>query len=194
MLSLAPAYIPLIQKPTCCAVTCLQMILYRNGYGLFDQEKLAVHFGVKIAAEDARAFRADMPTMTQQNFDEGIQTVELVAPINAFFAAHTPGLTARRVRAGSVGKLDDFLRENLANNRDIWIEYHGHEIYGWDLYKGDYIHDSLIESFDPARAEATIVDPLPQHRQRELFPLAMMERAISKRFGRETGFIVVEKS
>lgn len=48
IVKLKPAYIPLIQKPQCCAVTCLQMIVYRNGYGLQDQEELAREFGVKV--------------------------------------------------------------------------------------------------------------------------------------------------
>jgi len=56
MLSLDPPYLPLIQKPMCCAVTCLQMIVFRNCGTLCDQEQLAIQFGVKIDQKYISAF------------------------------------------------------------------------------------------------------------------------------------------
>lgn len=118
-ITLSPTYVPLIQKPKCCAVTCLQMILYRNGFGLFDQEDLAIRFGVKIAADDAPAFRADMPVMTSANVDEGIATVESAPQMNSFFQSLSVPLVATAYKASTIASVNDFIAEHLHENHDV---------------------------------------------------------------------------
>lgn len=193
IVSLSPVYVPLIQKPTCCAVTCLQMILFRNECGLFDQERLAITFGVKILAKDAAAFGTEMPIMTHANFDEGIQTVEAEERINAFFKTMAPELRAKCFKSSSVDSLTDFLNTHLRANHDIWAEYHAQEIHSTDGNRGNYIHDGLIESLDLTNGRAVVIDPMPKHRQRLVVSLDTLERAISTQYGRETGFVVIEK-
>jgi hypothetical protein len=67
-------YIPIIQKPYCCAMACFCMILYRRTGLLYDQEELARHFGVRISPNAQSAFSEQMPILTAQNFDEGVTT------------------------------------------------------------------------------------------------------------------------
>jgi hypothetical protein len=191
--SLSPVYVPLIQKPTCCAVTCLQMILFRNQCGLFDQEELAITFGVKISAEDAAAFSTEMPIMTNANFDEGIQTVEAEERINAFFKTMAPELRATCFKSSNLHSLTDVFSTHLHANHDIWVEYHAQEIHSTDENRGNYIHDGLIESLDLTNGRVVVIDPMPKHRQRLVVSLATLERAISTQYGRETGFVVIEK-
>jgi hypothetical protein len=191
-LVLDPTYIPLIQKPTCCAVTCLQMILFRNGYGLWDQEDLAVEFGVKIFPEMASAFRDSMPIVTQKNFDEGIQTIDSMDAVNKFFLGKKAALHAKGHRYSSIGSLSDFIATHIQANRDLWVEYHAQEIHKDDQYKGDYIHDGLVEAIDTIAQTVTVIDPVPEHRQRLTISLDVLGRAVSAHFGREAGFLVVE--
>ena len=192
-LLLHPTYIPLIQKPKCCAVTCLQMILYRKGFGLYDQEDLAIKFGVKIDKKDAAAFSAAMPIMAQSNFDEGIQTVESEGQINKFFIDNAISLKAKSYKLSSIPSLINFMGEHINANHDIWIEYHSNEVHAEDKYQGNYIHDGLIEGLNLSKEIATVIDPEPEHRERLYIPLKTIEKSISKTYGRETGFIVVEK-
>src|SRR3989338_2892288 len=147
----AHAYIPILQKPKCCAVACLQMILYRNGYGLFDQEELAIEFGVKVGADDVGAFRKDMPIMTRFNFDDGISTLESVGKINAFFDKKNIGLHAEAFKHSSIESVDDMVAKQLKSGHDVWAEYHSQEIYPGDP-TNNRIHDALVESIDPDKA------------------------------------------
>ena len=190
--TVAPKYIPLIQKPKCCAVACLQMLLYRNGFGLFDQEDLAVEFGVKIGIDDKSAFREDMPLMTDFNFDEGISTIESVDRINTFFKKSNISLFATPHSFSSIKSLRDLIVENLAQNNDIWIEYHTHHVHAGDI-NNKRIHDALIESFDAKTDSVVIIDPKPGRRQRLTVPLESIQQALSSEFGKELGLLIIEK-
>lgn len=194
LLSLQPPYVPLIQKPCCCAVTCLQMILYRNGCGLFDQEELAIKFGVKIAAQDTAAFSLAMPIMTRANLDEGIQTVESEHTINAFFSEQSLPLRATSYKQSSLRSVPAFLQQHLEENHDVWTEYHTNEIYSAFPSEADAVHDGLIERYDPESLRLTLIDPMPNHPQRVTITPDVLDRSISDRYGRETGFIVIEKN
>lgn len=191
---LNPKYLPLIQKPLCCAVTCLQMILFRNGCGLHDQEDLAVKFGVRISPENALAFRDDMPVLTRTNFDEGIPTVESEDKINSFLKEAGYPLKAKAWKFSEIEDTSSFLLDNIKRNNDIWIEYHSQEIHSYDRSGGDYIHDGLVESLDAVGRTAVVIDPMPEHRQRLNVTLNQIENGISEKFGRETGFVIVENA
>ena len=52
-------------------MACLSMILYRRTERLYDQEKLAMYFGVRISAECQDAFSKEMPLLTSHNYDDG---------------------------------------------------------------------------------------------------------------------------
>ncbi|MFA6280513.1 MAG: hypothetical protein WC612_06960 [Bdellovibrionales bacterium] len=195
MIAVNPTYIPLIQKPHCCAIACLQMVLYRNGLGLFDQEQLAIRFGVKIATEDAHAFSAAMQVMTRAGLDEGISTVESADDFNTFFNEISVPLEAKGYKYSTIPNVGAFLMEHLAANNDVWIEYHAHDIHANDNYKskheGDYVHDGLIEGFAPSMNTITVIDPYHDHRQRITVSLTEIEKAVSSLFGKETGFVII---
>ncbi|MDB5238311.1 MAG: hypothetical protein JWM46_581 [Candidatus Kaiserbacteria bacterium] len=186
--TLNPVYIPFLQKPSCCAVTCLQMILYRNGVRLYDQEELAQRFGVKIGSEEQDAFRSGMPVRERLNYDEGISTMESVDALNKFFAEESIGMKATRYMYSQIESLQELLIENLRNNNEIWIEYHSQEIHD-----SEHIHDGLVESVDLTAQTVVIIDPVPRRRQRITVPIAMLERALSATFGKELGVISVKK-
>jgi len=127
-----------------------------------------------------------MPVMTDRS-DEGIKTVESEKHINAFFRELGVSLTAKCYKSSSISDLPAFLEENLRSDRDVWVEYHTDEIFNDETC----IHDGLIESFNSTAKSVTIIDPMPHHRQRISVPLETLKRAVSGKFGRETGFVVV---
>ncbi|MDD3288294.1 MAG: hypothetical protein PHX43_04735 [Alphaproteobacteria bacterium] len=160
---------------------------------MHDQESLALKFGVKISPENVSSFRKDMPVFTQKNLDEGIQTIESEDRINAFFSEVNAGLKARCFKLSAIGSVGEFIAEHLTQNHDIWIEYHTHEIYKPNEDGYDAIHDGLIEAFDKAKSLVTIIDPMPKRCQRNEISLETVERSISTLYGRETGFVVVQR-
>lgn len=190
--SLTPAYIPLYQKPNCCAVACLQMIIYRNGFGLHDQEDLAIEFGVRIPPEHKEAFRENMPIMTGFNFDEGISTIGSIDRINAFFDRSGVALSASALPFSEISDLKGLLIQNLSQNNDIWIECHSNETHASDM-NNNRIHDLVVESFDQKTGLVTLIDPSPRRRQRMLVPVEILERSMSDIFGQELGLLLIEK-
>jgi len=186
--SLRPLYVPLVQKPFCCNVTCLAMILYRRGYGLFDQEKLAKFFDVRVSPEARKAFNVRLGLYSRIGFDEGIKTIESAATVNRFFRTQKIPLVATAVRASEIKDLKKFITEHLKANDDLWIEYKINSIHG-----GASIHDNVVESIRTRDGSTSVVlvDPDGELKTRNAVSLSAIKEAISDTFGRETGFIVI---
>jgi len=190
-ISVRPKYVPLVQRPECCAITCLQMVLYRRGNGLFDLEKLALFFDIRVHKDHLNSFNVRLRQLTSYNNDEGMKTVESAGRVNAFFRKNKIKLTARPVKHSQIPNLAKFITENLASGHDLWVEYKAHEIHK-NALSSAYIHDGLVESFNRQKNEVTLVDPDPRHKPRVRVPLVVLKDAISARLGRETGFLVIE--
>jgi hypothetical protein len=187
-----PKYIHLVQKPECCAVACLQMILYRRGFGLYDQEQLAQFFGVKVSEEYKDMFNVDLQIMTSYNNDEGISSVASSEKINEFFAKNKINLCAKGFFFHEINNLKQFIEENVKKNKDLWIEYKAHEIHkGCRFNDGKYIHDGLIESIKSENF--IIIDPFCFHKPRITVSIEQLKRGIDNTFGKETGFIIINK-
>ena len=122
IVSLNTKYIPLVQKPSCCNVTCLQMILYRRGFGLFDQQELAKHFDIKVGKDESKSFNVKLGTYTSTNCDEGLKTIESEKLINLFFKEKDIALTAKAVRASHIGDLKSFIVTNIKNDNDLSLK------------------------------------------------------------------------
>jgi hypothetical protein len=56
MIKINPPYKHLVQKPSCCGPTCLQMVLFHHGHW-FDQEELAYQIGAKIRKDYSEFFQ-----------------------------------------------------------------------------------------------------------------------------------------
>ncbi len=191
-ITLKPHYTALVQKPFCCNVTCLQMILYRRGYGLFDQEQLAKFFKIKVSAEAKKSFNVKLGTYTRINLDEGLVTIKSAPIVNRFLKKNRLPLTATSVRASEIGDLQSFIASHLKADDDLWIEYKSHQIHGERI-----IHDNVIESIKTRAKDkdtgVVLVDPQGTHKTRLEVSLGKIRAAISTKFGRETGFLVISK-
>lgn len=190
--SLEPAYVPLIQKPHTCAAACMQMILYRNGCGLHDQEEIAIRFGVKVAEGSASAFSDAMP-VAQLGETLGLSTVNSASEIEKTLSKFGAKLEVKAVRASQIENLMDFLQVQLNGGNDLWIEYDASHIHSYDSRSGAYIHDGLVEAVDAESGHATLIDSMPDHKQRIMVSIDDLAKAIAPDGKEETGFIVVEQ-
>ncbi len=163
------------------------MILYRRGFGLFDQEELAQAFEIKVPEKIRPLFSKDLSLRTDG--EEGLETVRSAEIANRFFQERNLPLQARGVLASEIDQLTEFIQTELSASHDLWIEYHSDEIHQED----EMIHDSVVEQIksDSTGTIVTIVDPYGEHRTRVLIPIEQLAEAISIRFGRETGFLVI---
>jgi hypothetical protein len=192
--TITPTYTIFYQKPQCCAVTCFQMILFRRGCGLFDLEELAQYFNVKVSKKEKMAFRVPLKTLTRYNHDEGISTLDSVSRVNEFAKKNKLKFHASATKISEIKNISEFIEKNILAGNDIWIEYKSHSIHKKiDGGESEYIHDGLIESISSDRKTVTLIDPEPSHKSRQLLKLSTLSTALSKKYGRETGFVVISK-
>jgi hypothetical protein len=164
------------------------MILYRRGFGLFDQQELAKYFKIKVGKKQLVCFNIKLDTYTRTNYNEGLKTIESENIINRFFKSRKIPLIAKAVPASKIRNLESFLVNNLKGNNDLWVEYKSHRIH-----KKPYIHDNVVESLQKTRRhfKITLVDPAPLHKPRFVIGIKELQEAISDKYGRETGFVVI---
>lgn len=149
------------------------MILYRRGFGLFDQEELAKYFKIKIGKIDVGDFNVKLDTYANLD-DVGMHTTESEKTINRFFKDKRIPLEARSVRASEIPDLENFLVSNLKQQNDIWMEYKTSRIHKerqkekWFRPEWKGPHDNVIESIkrENGRAKVTLVDPFWYYKPR----------------------------
>jgi len=188
MPSLDPRYTHLVQKPECCAITCLQMILYRRWFWLFDQQKLAKFFNVKINKKHKDAFNIKLKIMTNYNNDEGISTLDSANIVQEFFQKNNINLNVQTKKYSEIQNLENFIQKNIQTNNDLRCEYKTHQIH-----KQNRIHDSLIESIDLTTNTIILLDPDPKHPPRKEIRIDLLKKSIDPTHGKETGFLIISK-
>ncbi len=179
-----PPYTRLVQMPFFCAPACLQMILFRRGYGLRDQEDIALELGVKVTQEVQKNLRVKLEYAPPET--AGIETILADQRINEYFSRNRIPLVARSVRASQIRTLGQWVSGHLQARHDLWLEYHADAMCG-----SPAIHDSLIESCD--RVSITVVDPSWDQPGRHTHSIDVVAEAIGTKYGRETGIIVVKQ-
>lgn len=191
-ISLKPKYIRLVQGPCCCCVTALQMILYRRGFGLFDQEELAKNLKIKINKHDFEAWNIELDTYTNLS-NAGMKTTESEKIINRFFKKNNISLMAKGVHASKIPNLKEFIIQNLSKDNDLWMEWMIYKVYDekqhkkqWNMPKWMSCHDSVIESIEEKRdTKVTVVDPFWYHKPRTEIDVKKIKDAL-------VGFIVIQ--
>ncbi|MCK5474374.1 MAG: hypothetical protein KAI53_03130 [Candidatus Aenigmarchaeota archaeon] len=192
-ISLTPKYIRLVQGPCCCCVTAFQMILYRRGFGLFDQEELAKDLKIKMNKHDLEAYNIKLDTYTNPS-DAGMKTIESEKIINQVLKKNNISLMATGVPISNIPNLKEFIIRNLSKNNDLWMEWMIYNVYDekqhkkqWNMPTWMSCHDSVIESINVGQdTKVTVVDPFWYHKPR-------MEMDINKIKDALVGFIVIQK-
>lgn len=170
-------------------MACLSMILYRRTERLYDQEMLAMYFGVRISAEYQDAFAEKMPLLTSHNYDEGVKTIELGESVKAFFEKEGINLECAAIKASTIENLEQWIEQSLEWDADIWCEYVYGDLSWWELY----LHDGLIESYDATRKEVTMINPEGTKKNRFQISITELFERISGKYSRETGFLLISK-
>ncbi len=190
MNSIKPKYIAQVQKPYLCNVACLNMILYRQAGIIFEQEELAEFFNVKIHPSLVSCFTKKFEITDKINDDEWLKTIEEEKNINNFFKQNYIALQAQSFYLEDILELwtlEEFIQKNIVQNNDMWVEYKLEWLFPWN--KG--IHDWLIESI--SWNEIVMINPWYDTPNRYTFDIDVLEEALSDKFARETGIVVISK-
>ena len=147
-------YQHIVQKPSLCGPTSLQMILQRRGTW-FDQEEIAKEIGVKIAADEADAFSIPLPVGKDPK-ELGMDLDAFEGPqVKAFLVKNNVSLEPKVYHRSEIADIGQFIYENLQQGydvmADIWMAH-----YKEDLPMGHYCLISAIEG-----DTLTLCDPWP---------------------------------
>ena len=188
MLELKEKYIVIVQKPYLCNIACFLMILYRNEKILFEQEYLAKYFNVKIHPNHQESFNVKLEHTIKINDDEWLQTIKEEKLINNFLKEKKLNLIAKSFYYSDITDLKLFIEKNLKDWNDMWVEYKTEGIFPWSKW----IHDWLIENID--WSIITMIDPEPQNKNRYQVHIDYLKEALSDKFARETGIVLIKKN
>lgn len=178
------------QKPYHCAMSCLQMAVFRRTGRLFDQEWLGKRFGVKVPSSEASVFRHALSPILPDGFLKGgIPTVDSVETTNRFFDEFHIPLSAKAVRPSDAefGILEKKVPQWLARGADIWTEF----IIGEKGSSRSYRHDCLVERFDSDTKDVTLLDPDPHSQNRRNLKMEEWKSRMDGTYGEPTGIVLL---
>lgn len=179
-------YVVIPQKPYLCCMACLSMVTYRREKILFEQEEMAKYFKVKVHPDLKNCFNTELDFTEKVNDDEWLQTIKEEELTNKFFKEKKLNLKAKAWYYSDIPDLKLFIEKNLKDWNDMWVEYKTEWIFPWSKW----IHDWLIESID--WSVITMIDPGPRNKNRYQVHLDYIEEALSDKFARETGIVVIK--
>jgi len=184
-------YITIFQKPYCCAMACLLMIIYRRTERLYEQETLAEYFGVKISEGSKKAFFRELALLTGTNHDEGIETLKIGDRLETFFREKALPLKHTIVQYDDIIDWGNSIITHMEQGHDIWCEYIRWDISDVTKTSPLGIHDGLITAYDSETRIVTLINPEPKEKNRITYPLDEFIERMSGKHGRKTGCIII---
>lgn len=185
-----PKYMPLIQKPMCCNVTCTQMILLRHDIMPPLQDEIAKHVGVTISKKDQKCFMRKLKVLKKPY---GIETVTKKTEnrYNKFFKKKKLPLRVKAYRTSQIKNHIKFIIENMKKGNDIQVEVSMKKINGKLT-----CHDLVLSKIVCKRTcYVTLIDPWWMNKQIHRIKLKTLIESMNKKwFDRELGFLVYYKS
>ena len=155
-------YDHITEKPYCCVPAVLQMIQERRGLISMSQDEIGWELGLIVPAEVKSKF-IKVRTGPKPSVGYGTQVSNPQFSIEEYFARNCLPLSIKRVSATSVLELDSIIGSALKKDDDIVLCLNSLHLFG----EGDIEHVFLIEKYNEAIDEVTVVDPAigaPVHR------------------------------
>ncbi len=172
-------YIPFTQQARCCAPTCIQMIMYKNGIPLVPAEELGYHLGLVVPLSEARLFFNARTSAVTPPAGYGTRIyMEEFTPNAAFQKLHIPlTLEVKKIREfNSSEEVFDFITDAEKEDKDILFCFnHGSLI---DDPKRDWGHLVLFDRI--IGGHYRIIDPSPGHPKWRLVTPEKMFAAMKK--------------
>lgn len=175
------------QKPYCCVVACVQMLLQRRQLPLLTQEEIAYELGVVLPPDQRhllpKSYKVAKP---KSGYGTRIQTKRYA--LKGFFRRRKYPLTdayfiGNRFRTAMT--LRKFLREQLGAGNDLLTCFNYPLLYGLN---GSWGHASLVERIDDEFVY--LRDPDPSQKKLRRVVIADLRKAMQGFAGR--GVWVIE--
>lgn len=177
-------YKHLVEKPSLCGPTCVQMMLLRRGV-FIDQEQIAKELGAKILPGEQSSFSIKLE-LAKNPKDAGISLGEFSeTKIKNFFTKHKVPLLSEVFYIRKVKDVKRFIKENLTKGNDIMANFH---MRYFDKKK-NWGHFNLIEAINANTI--TFCDPWPENKSFWKTSIKGLVASMDKKIdGKERGFVV----
>lgn len=182
-------YIPFTQQNYCCAPTCIQMIMYKNGMPLLPAEEIGYYMGLTLPPEAKSLFynpRISSSPPTSAGYGTQISTKGF--SLNEAFSKLKLPLSAELELADSIDD-SDYLLERLKyienNDEDALLCLNS------SVLKGEYKANSghLVVFDRIVNGEIRIIDPSPKQPKWRLISANLLFDAIKKHSNKNPGGI-----
>ena len=140
------------QKPYCCVLACISIILDRRGISHGSQEEIGYKLGLIVPPEDAHFFER-VRTGPKPLAGYGTQVSKARYSINSFFRKAGINLKETYYWIEDIKTPKRFIADQLASGNDIMVCFNYKALYG----RGDWGHVSIIESMD--NDTVTLIEP-----------------------------------
>ena len=147
-------YDPITEKPYCCVPAVLQMIQARRGLPSISQDDIGWDLGL-IVPPGMKSEFTKVRTGSRPPAGYGTQTLKPEFSIESYFAHNRLPLSITKVYPSLPEEMTAAIEAALARDDDIILCYDSLLLFGY----GDIEHVSLIEEFDNAGGQITVVDP-----------------------------------
>ena len=151
-------YVPFTQQQSCCAPTCMLMVMYRHGIPLLPAEVLGYHLGLVVSPDMARLFFGARTSKTLPKSGYGTQIYKReFEPSRAFAALGIP-LTFQIwpvVAFATPEDLASYLEGAEAGDRDVLLCFNYGTLTGNSKKNGGHlcVFDRMVDG------QIRIVDP-----------------------------------
>lgn len=173
---LEPPYTTLTQQPFCCVPACIQMVLYRRGLSLLEQEEIGIDLGLTVPLENGGLFE-NVPTLTKPPTDTGDWGTRINIKkydLNSFFKKRGFHLRSTYVHQDKIKEVPFFIASNLEQRNDILTCFRYGTLYNENVPHG---HGSLIEKINGT--QITLVEPMADLKRKSVSVDKLIEAIIA---------------
>ncbi len=149
-LSVKPGYVPFVQQPYCCVPACIQMVMYRKGIKLVQQEDIGLALGLRVPRSMADAF--ERPNTRKRRVGYGTDIAN--HPIDAFFKKEKIKLHFRYFPVFGTEEAKGLISKSIRENHDLIACFNNGKLYDNRYRSG---HVSVISSIDGDKV--VLIDP-----------------------------------
>lgn len=169
-------YLPMTQQDSCCAPTCISIIMYKHKIPLLPQELLGYHLGLIVSKEDKKLFW-NPRTGKRPPSGYGTQVYKKEYSPNAIFPKLGIPLkmTYHPISAFTKKSYEEFLVQIPKQNKDVLTCFDHGELKGNHVQGG---HLCVVDRVDINKKTIRLIDPSPKQPKWRVVPIEKLRKAM----------------
>ncbi|MCD4760252.1 C39 family peptidase [archaeon] len=186
-----PPYKHLYQKPAFCGPCCVQMVLFRRGLWV-DQEEIALELNTGILKKNVYHYAMPQRIVNGKIKTKiGVSLKSFDTHLNEIFKKYNLALHAKEYNISQVSNPKEFIVKNITEDNDIIVDFWLRQEKPRKIEVGHYV---LISKVDTDSNMLTICDPDSDAKNSWKIDINELIDLMNKKWdGNERGFIIIKK-